>query len=543
MLLRESSARSEVVVTADTSIARAALLAALLACNGVADDNEPIAVAPSPLTRAELSTYLADRAYMTGLGPRGHAVRIDHTDPRQHRFAVARVRLAGETPDSSPALFARMEALRVAPSPDRSLAAAENAEPASQHTLLISGVTATSALSTAIASRGPRVTRGFLDSSTYDGLGNSLGATHFVEVFGDAYLAIAQSTGDLTFRADDNVVSDSFLSEALADTDDLRQSYIVSDPQPIAPTAALEHTAVTHPHDASGDGATAICLERPNGGDCDYSNAGSSTLRVPLQGELAITGDSVVIDEAVITSYQSSAVPSPGSLYLTLGSGGGCTLPASEMASFWRQVTASPAGNPTTLRWDLATAPETWADFGAACRRVSSAAFVTLDIAVPYKNTVTGTTGTLPVTISNLPLPMPLIAPSVSFSPALQVSLGAARCGDGITDRDEGCDDGNLVAGDGCSSQCQVEPTTPDEPATDSDGDGVLDANDNCVDVANPDQRDADGDGTGDACDTTAPAMNDASRGNGGCRATGGSGGFALSVLVIALAAARRRRR
>jgi hypothetical protein len=42
---------------------------------------------------------------------------------------------------------------------------------------------------------------------------------------------------------------------------------------------------------------------------------------------------------------------------------------------------------------------------------------------------------------------------------------------------------------------------TVDAPA-DADGDGVLDASDNCVDTANADQADTDADGVGDACDT-----------------------------------------
>ena len=39
------------------------------------------------------------------------------------------------------------------------------------------------------------------------------------------------------------------------------------------------------------------------------------------------------------------------------------------------------------------------------------------------------------------------------------------------------------------------------DPTLDSDGDGALDAEDNCIMVGNADQADSDGDGTGDACD------------------------------------------
>ncbi len=33
----------------------------------------------------------------------------------------------------------------------------------------------------------------------------------------------------------------------------------------------------------------------------------------------------------------------------------------------------------------------------------------------------------------------------------------AEVCGDGIAQKKEGCDDGNLVDGDGCSAKCTVE--------------------------------------------------------------------------------------
>lgn len=63
---------------------------------------------------------------------------------------------------------------------------------------------------------------------------------------------------------------------------------------------------------------------------------------------------------------------------------------------------------------------------------------------------------------------------------------GDGDTGDG--DGDEGDGDGDEGDGDG-------------DPGTDSDGDGVSDANDNCPNVANPNQRDFDGNGIGNACD------------------------------------------
>jgi PKD repeat protein len=47
---------------------------------------------------------------------------------------------------------------------------------------------------------------------------------------------------------------------------------------------------------------------------------------------------------------------------------------------------------------------------------------------------------------------------------------------------------------------------TGDAVPSDTDGDGVRDALDNCPGASNPDQADGDGDGIGDACDNRAPA-------------------------------------
>ncbi len=62
----------------------------------------------------------------------------------------------------------------------------------------------------------------------------------------------------------------------------------------------------------------------------------------------------------------------------------------------------------------------------------------------------------------------------------------AALCGDGTVDADEGCDDGNVVSGDGCSASCTVEALC---------GNGVLNAGETC-----DDGNAASGDGCSSRC-------------------------------------------
>jgi Thrombospondin type 3 repeat len=62
--------------------------------------------------------------------------------------------------------------------------------------------------------------------------------------------------------------------------------------------------------------------------------------------------------------------------------------------------------------------------------------------------------------------------------------------------------------GDGVADACDDCPAVANPDQADTDGDGVGDACDNCPAVANADQADTDGDGVGDACGAPPPPQN-----------------------------------
>jgi cysteine-rich repeat protein len=77
----------------------------------------------------------------------------------------------------------------------------------------------------------------------------------------------------------------------------------------------------------------------------------------------------------------------------------------------------------------------------------------------------------------------------------------SSRCGNGVVERGEQCDDGNTQAGDGCSRYCQID----DGPCVGcvvliACGDGILSANEAC-----DDGNDVSGDGCAADCQSVEP--------------------------------------
>jgi MYXO-CTERM domain-containing protein len=125
-------------------------------------------------------------------------------------------------------------------------------------------------------------------------------------------------------------------------------------------------------------------------------------------------------------------------------------------------------------------------------------------------------------------------------------------------DHDEACDDNDNcpeiynpdqmdLDNDGLGTACDSDedvitppPPPPPPPGNDQDFDGVLDDDDNCVDIYNPDQADRNNDGVGDACTTLPPPPG---MDNGcGCSSstTPGIGGLMLMMLVLLFLFPRR---
>lgn len=130
--------------------------------------------------------------------------------------------------------------------------------------------------------------------------------------------------------------------------------------------------------------------------------------------------------------------------------------------------------------------------------------------------------------------PGPVVNGSNTYS---GMSMAGDSDGDGIMDADDNCPtmfnpirpmDGGAQAdfdADGIGDECDICPLGGDDDpstcievdTTDRDGDGIPTEDDNCPTTPNPDQADMDDDGIGDACDACPM---DANPGGGACPST-----------------------
>jgi hypothetical protein len=384
----------------------------------------------STLNAIDMATYRADRRYLMKLAPRGQAILINHADPRQHRFAQMRLKAVGKTAENSPALFQAMEDAKATHEAQGLTAGmimphVTTNGLTTQHEIQITVPTNHVLPSGALGSVATADSFGSVDNTDWDDDGNPISDTAFTEVFGSMKFSLAQASGDTTLADPGvDVNTDSFMSETIAGSNQLLQSYIVSHSLQPSSAATLQTPTVVSPQDLDHDGHIVICLERAwSGGGCDYDNLGMHTLKVPLKGSISVVNG--YINAAEISTYAGSG-NYPGNIYVTLRDlGGGCTVPENNqsgmsMATFWSSVTLTPADSPTTMSWDL-TDPAKWADFGVNCALNSNEEYLTMNLEVPFTVLTTGQTGHLPVMITDAILSRPPTAPDLSFGPPLQI--------------------------------------------------------------------------------------------------------------------------
>lgn len=362
------------------------------------------------LAKAELASYVSDRQYMRSIVPRGQAVEINHADPRQHRFAIARLKISGKTPENSPALFQAMSELAVAHAASGfrvgtvrpAAAAAVAGGLASQHDVLGLGKVARQSTTVAVdslASRKDHLNHGFVDCNAYDGDGNGIGDEQWTEVFGDMRFASPKCNGDMTLAATNSAQADSFLSETVAATGKTTQSYVLGDIVNFdATSAALSTPTVNQPTDLNNDNLVSVCLDRTWTGDCDINGTGMLTLKVPMKGSVSITNGT--FDFNTILHYKTDRPDTFSKIYVTLvTNGGGCAVPPTmasfTMANFWNQVT----GSGSNLAWDLSTDVAKWAQFSADCRLVQDRVNLYMEVRIPYQSP--DTSGTLLMEVTN----------------------------------------------------------------------------------------------------------------------------------------------
>lgn len=368
----------------------------------------------------ERAAYLADRQYVRSLVKvAGEAVYLNHADIRQHRFALARMRLAGKTLQNAPEAFRVLENLRAEHMAkgfkDGTFAPIKTdatTGPASQHKIDLYTLSSPTIYTSAFASRRDSLYYGYVDAAVWDSSGTPLGDMNYVEVYGNMPDGNVTSTGDQRLTQLQTYEVDSYLTETTTSSNS-RDSYIViNSPTQRGPGYAIP--TITAPADLVGnDNQAKICLSRTSS-DCDYNLLGMWTLQIPIQGKLTIDSGAYTFDVDKIVKYATGTAtdgnnnPDPGGdLYVSLTwIGGGCATQVDAnnnillpMQNFWRTVTLS--ADKKTLSWDMTGSRI--ANFSNNCQQVSPI-YLTLQFTAPWV-TVTGVHGQQFLTFTNNPNP------------------------------------------------------------------------------------------------------------------------------------------
>ncbi|MBZ4417971.1 Hint domain-containing protein [Myxococcus sp. RHSTA-1-4] len=382
---------------------------------------------PGRLSKAEWATYIADQQYLHGIAKPNVRIRLNMADEAQYRFAMARLKLAGKTPENSPYLFKvlaqrRQDHLAQGYKPGLLPMAANTLEGTAEiqemHVIeqASTGETTSAAndgLGTATSTFPGGAVYTYVDTSYTDSSGFALGDLAWSEEFDGGYNVTVNATGNLALTTLKRYRVSSYKVEE-DQAGNVNDSYLFTDvgleSGPVVNEAPrLSALTVLAPLDvAFNDNLISVCLNRTWTQDCDYDLTGNATsVKLPLKGSIAVTS-SHVFDDAAINQLKTDlnlglARPDAGHLKLILTNvGGGCDVTdgntlVSKMSQFWNRVTLS--ADKKTFSWDLTGTNAAFFDDG--CRQVQDSAKLTAFITLPLISA--GTKYRSSITLSNDP--------------------------------------------------------------------------------------------------------------------------------------------
>ena len=360
------------------------------------------------LSPLEWKTYLSDQDYVHRIAPPEVRVRLNLADPAQHRFALARLKLAGKTPDNSPYLFKALEQRR---QKHLSMGYREGLLPKQEMDIQTTTAVremhyieqANAGENSTVAGVGKGVANStfpggayytYVDTSYSDSSGAPLGALTWTEAYDDGKNLVTSVSGDLSktrlrrYRVSSYKLEDS----AAGFTDSFVYTEFGSATPAVAPEPPKLATPVVEaPLDIKyADNVISVCLDRTWTADCDYDLTGTpQSIKLPLKGSVKVTSNHV-FDSAAINKIRTDlqnrvTPPGAGQIKLILTNvGGGCDVKDANalylgMLQFWNRVSLS--ADKKTFSWDLSGASAAFFDDG--CRQAQNFVKLTMLVQMP----------------------------------------------------------------------------------------------------------------------------------------------------------------
>lgn len=380
---------------------------ALLACTAAKSEYAPpealegqsaqAVVGNERLSATEWQAYMADHVYVNSLVKPGTRVRLNMADPRQHAFAMARLKLAGKNEKNSPYLFERIEARRKqhlaagykVGQLSEELRIAETNERQEGHKV----TKATFGGASSVASSGPAAavalaegaaTSTYPDGAYYTWLDVSystvtgypigplvaqeeferedgfVGADLHVETSGNPNQSPVKQWAISSYKMEDS--PDGF-------TDSYSLEVKGSANRALGGPLTLSAPLIREPVDHTGDALISLCVHRGSPVGCDsYLEPPPGEywhLQVPMQGEIHAMSNhyfsQAKIDEILRALTQGMSHEDAGTFTVTLTTkGGGCPVAErddvnvpirAQMLAFWKTVALKDGDR--TFTWNL----------------------------------------------------------------------------------------------------------------------------------------------------------------------------------------------